>query len=75
MTAALEGGECIYIYIYIYIKNKGCMFLVIYSFVTSSYTAPSDWMATCNGLEIIQQEMSIVSVVTVSVILRKILNG
>ena len=65
----------IYIYIYIYIKNKGCVHLVIYCFVTSSYTAPSDWMATYNGLEIIQQEMSIVLEVIVSVILRKLLNG
>jgi len=30
------------------------VYLVIYSFVTNFRTAPSDWMATFNGLETIQ---------------------
>ena len=38
----------------LYIQNRECMYLVIYSFVTNSYTAPSDWMAMYNGPEIIQ---------------------
>jgi hypothetical protein len=30
------------------------VFLVIFSFVTNSFTAPSGWMTTFYGLEIIQ---------------------